>query len=421
MTVGVVGAGVSGLAVVRELADRDVDVVAFEANEGPGGIMRSRQVDGHVLELGPQRLRLTDQMSGLIDELDLRSELRIGDDDLPMYVYIDGDLKVVPLSVREALTTDLLSIGGKLRILAEPLTDPPREGETVEEFLTRKFGRQAARRFFGPLYSGLYGTDPDEMLMEYSLGKALDGAGIGDGSILLWVLRKLLQGRDIPEICTFDDGLGTLSDALYEAHADSIHLDTPVTEIRQDGDGFELVTDDGVTAVDDVVITTQAPAAADLLSDADPDTAETLRRFNYNPIAMVYLESDLDSQGIGTLIPWYESPLISGTTWNASYLGRDRLFTCYVDPGSYPEMLEVSSQRLGEVAAEEFESLTGAPAEPIDVHIIDPGMPSYDRSWRATDDLDPIDGIHFCTAFTERPGIPGRLRHAAGVARRITG
>lgn len=420
MKVGVVGAGVSGLAVVRELANRDVDVVGFEALGEPGGVMRSRRVDGHVLELGPQRLRLTAQIAGLVDDLGLRDELRIGDEDQPIYVYVDGDLKVVPLSVREALTTDLLSLSGKLRILKEPLTGPAREGESVEAFLTRKFGRQAARRFFGPLYSGLYGTDPDEMLMEYSLGKALRGAGI-DGSVLLWVIRKLLAGRDVPAVCTFDEGLGTLANALYEENADSIHLDTPVSEVRPDGDGFEIATDEGTTSVDEVVVTTHAGTSADLLSPVDGELADTLRRFNYNPIAMVYLESDLDRPGIGTLIPWYESPRISGTTWNASFLHRDRLFTCYVDLGSYPEMLDVSEETVGSVAAEEFETITGASATPIHVHQIEPGMPSYDRSWKALDDLNPPEGIHFCTAFTERPGIPGRLRHAARVARDIAG
>ena len=418
MTVGVVGAGVSGLSVVRELSNRGVDVVGFEAREEPGGIMRSRQVDGHVLELGPQRLRLSGQISGMVEELGLREELRIGDDDQPMYVYLDGELKVVPLSVREAFTTDLLSLGGKLRILKEPLTGPPRDGETVEAFLTRKFGPQAARRYLGPLYSGLYGTDPDEMLMEYSLGKALRGAGI-EGSILLWLIRKLIDGREVPDICTFEDGLGTLSDALYEANADAIRLGTAVTGIRRDGDGFEIETDEGVTPVEQVVITTQANAAAEVLSDLDEGTADTLRRFNYNPIAMVYLESSFDRPGIGTLVPWYESSKISGMTWNSSFLDRDGLFTCYVDPGSYPGLLEVSDGTLGAEIAQEFEAVVGTPATPIDVHLIEPGMPAYDRSFKALDELNPPEGIHFCTAFTERPGIPGRLRHAARIAEHI--
>lgn len=418
MTVGIVGAGISGLALVRELERCDVDVVAFEASDEPGGIMRSRTVDGRVIELGPQRLRLTPTIETLVEELDLTGELRYGDDDQPLYVYHDDKLRTVPLSVREALTTDLLSLSGKLRILKEPLTGPARDGETVEEFLTRKFGKQASRRYFGPLYSGLYGTDPDDMLVEYSLGRALENAGI-DGSILLWVLKRVIRGRETPPICTFDDGLGTLTEALYEAYADRIDLETPVREIRRIDDAYELHTGDGTTTVDDVVVTTPAGTAADLLDPVDESTAATLRRFNYNPIALAYLDSDFDGEGIGALVPSHEESTISGSTWNASFLDRDRLFTCYLDPGTYPEMGTASDDELGRVAAEAFERLTGSPAEPIHVHRWDPGMPAYDRSWTALDELDTPDGVHLCTNFVERPGIPGRLRHARRVAENV--
>ena len=146
MTVGVVGAGMSGLALVRSLAERDEDVVAFEARDEPGGVVQSRRVDGRVVDLGPQRLRLTPGIESMIDELGLRDSLRFGAEDQPIYVYHDDELKVAPLSVREAVTTDLISPLGKLRMLLEPLYGPAKPGETVDEFLVRKFGTQAARR-----------------------------------------------------------------------------------------------------------------------------------------------------------------------------------------------------------------------------------------------------------------------------------
>ncbi|MXV60508.1 protoporphyrinogen oxidase [Natronorubrum sp. JWXQ-INN-674] len=415
MRVGVVGAGMSGLSLVRALDERDVDVVAFEANDEPGGVMRSRRVDGRVLELGPQRLRLSPQIESLVDDLGLRDQLQFGDDDQPLYAYHDGCLSVVPLSVKEALTTDLLSPLGKLRILKEPITGPPRPDETVDEFLTRKFGRQAARRYLGPLYSGLYGTDPQDMLMEYSLGKAIEKAGI-DGSILLWVGRKIVGGRNTPPICTFENGLGQLPERLYETHADAISLETPVTDVRETDDGFELVTDSGTETVDEVVLTTPAPTSAALLSNVDSGLEATLQRFNYNPIGMVYLESDFDRDGIGTLVGTHADATISGLTWNASFLDRDRLFTCYIDSGSYPEMTESTDDELGSVAASEFERITGSAATPIHVHRWEPGMPAYDRSWTAMDDLDLPTGIHLCSNFVGRAGIPGRVRNATRLA-----
>lgn len=415
MKVGVVGAGISGLALVHSLAERDVDVAAFEAREVPGGVVQSRRVDGRVVELGPQRLRLTPGLESIVDDLGLRDRLAFGDDDQPIYVYHDGELRVAPLSVREAVTTDLLGPLGKLRMLLEPLTGPARPDETVDDFLVRKLGTQAARRYLGPLYSGLYGTDPRDMLVEYSLGRVLEKAGV-DRSVLLWVVRTLWEGGESPPICTFEDGLGELTDGLYEAHADAISLETPVESVREREGGYELETAEGTERVDEVVLTTPAPTCADLLAPIDADLEATLRRFNYNPIGMVFLESAFDGTGIGTLIPPGSDAQISGLTWNSSFLDRDGLFTCYVDPLSYPALTEASETELGRVGAAEFERITGAPATPIHVHRWDPGMPAYDRSWTATDDLELPDGIHLCANFVGRPGIPGRLRNAARLA-----
>ena len=427
MRVGVVGAGISGLSVVHALskAERECEIVGFEARDEPGGIVRSRRIDGRLVELGPQRLRLTPGIESLVDELDLREQLQFGDDDQPLYIYHDGRLRVVPLSVREALGTDLLSPLGKLRILAEPLTRPEQPGETVDDYLCRRFGTQAARRYMGPLYSGLYGTDTDEMLMEYSLGRALESAGVGR-SLLVWVVRRLLDGRETPPICTFKEGLGTLTNALYEAHSEAIHLSTPVEKITSPGDGggrdgYELQTASGTEHVDQLVLTTPAATTAELVDGVDAELAETLSRFNYNPIAMVYLHSEFDRKGIGALVPEGGDVPISGSTWNASFLDREGVFTCYVDPNSDPEMPNRTDDELGEVAAEAFETLTGSEATPIGVHRWEPGMPAYDRSWRAMDELSTPAGMHLCTNYVGRAGIPGRIRSAKGVARTVLG
>lgn len=417
--VAVVGAGISGLGVVHELRRRGVEAVCFEASDEPGGVVRTVHDDGRVLELGPQRLRLTPPVEALVDELGLRDEMREGDDDLPLYVYHDGRTYVVPLSPREALTTDLLSWRSKARVLAEPLTRPAQEGETVDGFLTRKFGREAARRYLGPLYGGLYGTSTDEMPVEHSLARALENAGVR-GSVLVWVVKKLLRGRDPPTVFTFDDGLALLPGALHDANADSVRLSTPVRGVTGTGDGYRVTTDDGATTVDDVVVTTPAPTAADILEDVSP-SAGALRRLTYNPIGVVHLRSDYDGDGIGVLVPDDEDVPVSGLTWNASFLGRDGVFTCYVDPTSYPGMEDATDDELARVAVKGFERITGATAEPLNVHVWEPGMPAYDTTWDALDEVDLPDGIHLCTNYVERAGVTGRLAHARRVADRIAG
>ncbi|WP_135829235.1 protoporphyrinogen oxidase [Halorussus halobius] len=427
MTVAVVGAGVSGLAVHHYLRESGVESVVFEADHEPGGVVRSRRVEGRVLDLGPQRTRLTPGIGDLVESLALGDELRAADD-LPLYVYRDGRLRLVPRSPRDALATDLLSWRGKVRALLEPLTDAAREGETVEAFLTRTFGPEVARYYVGPLYGGIYGSHPDEMPMEYSLSRALDAAGI-EGSVLVSVARKLLRrtrsDRDTPPIVSFDAGLQRLPEALADAHADSVHLGTPVESVRREDGTFVLRTSAGIERADRLVVTTPGDVTADLfagLADGSDDpesvreSAEALRELNYNPQVVVHLHSDAGLTGAGFQVQYDEDFRTLGATWNASLLDRDGVHTCYLGGFKNPEAVEWSDERLESVAVAEFEELTGASARPLAVHRLRRGMPAYDRSWAALDRISAPDGVHLCTNYTARAGIPGRIREAEQVA-----
>ncbi|WP_435176744.1 protoporphyrinogen oxidase [Halorussus sp. AFM4] len=423
MSVGIVGGGVTGLATHHYLREAGVESVVFEADGEPGGVIRSRTVEGRVLDLGPQRTRLTPSIRELIEAVGLDSELREADDP-PLYVYHHGKLRRVPQTPREAVTTDLLSWRGKLRALAEPLTDSAEEGETVEEYLTRKFGSEVARYYFGPLYGGIYGSHPGEMPVERSLAKALAGAGI-EGSVLISVARKVLAGREAPPIVSFDDGLQRLPEALAEAHAETVRLETPVREVRRDGpDGeragedsqFVVETPDGETVVDELVVTTPADVTADLLAALAPESAAALRELNYNPQAVVHLHSDADLTGAGYQVQYDEAFRTLGVTWNAGLLDRDGVYTCYLGGARNPGLVDRSDDRLASVAVAEFEEITGASARPLSVHRLRRGMPAYDRSWSALDRVSTPEGVRLATNYTARAGIPGRIREAKRVA-----
>lgn len=418
MTVGIVGAGISGLALTHFLQERGIDTITFERDDQPGGIIQSRTIDGHVLELGPQRLRLTKPIEDLVEEFALEDELFEGNTDQPLFVYYDGKFRVAPLSISEAITTDLLSWPGKARILAEPLTGGPQPGETVEGFLTRKFGAEAAQRYFGPLYTGLYGSDPDEMLVEYSLGKALERHGI-EGSILLTVAKYAFRGRDPPPIVSFEDGMQRLPEAMTERYADSVHLSTPVEAVEEAGDGYEIVTAEDSYEVDAVAMTTDAPTAADIVEPTDEELAGVLRRFNYNPLAMAHLHSEYGRTGHGCQILPDEGYTTLGMTWNASMLDRDGVYTSYMGSRRNPDLVEQSDEEIGEIAVEEFEDITGAKAEVLNIHRWEPGMPAYDRSWAAMEDMHPPEGMEFVTNYTERAGIIGRVGDARETAAKI--
>ncbi|MFB6119930.1 MAG: protoporphyrinogen oxidase [Halobacteriaceae archaeon] len=414
MTVGIVGAGVTGLALTHRLADRDTDSVAFEASDEPGGVVRSETEDGRVLERGPQRTRLTPGIESLVDDVGLRGDMLTADPELPMYVYANGRLGVVPFSVRKFLTTDLLSWRGKLRVLAEPLTAQGHENETAAHLFRRKFGDEAYENFIGPLFGGIYGSDPAEMPAGYAPSPILD-LERRSGSLLRPAIETAFDNESKPPI-SFTDGMQALPRALHEEHADRVRLDTPVTAVREVEDGYRIETEAGAEPVDDVVLTTPADATADILDELVPDAAARLRRLNYNPLALVYLDADHAREGFGYQVRREEGLRTLGVSWNASLFDRDGVHTAFLGGMNDSEILDESDDFLGTVASEEFRQVMGVESDVIDVVRLDRGFPAWDRSWRHLDDLELPDGVHLATNYTARMGLPGRIREAASLA-----
>lgn len=415
MEVGIIGAGITGLVTSLTLDRAGVDHVVFEAADRAGGVIRSRSVDGHVLDYGPQRLRLTPAVAALVDELGLADSTVSPAEDRPLFVYADGRLREVPLDRRTFLRTDLLSWRAKLRLLAEPLTAPGRPDESVRDLTVRKFGHEAARNLFGPLVGGIYGSDPAEMVAGYALPRLL-AMEDRHGSLVRGVLARA-RNDDRPDTVTFADGMQTLPRAIARSVRNRIRFDTPVDSIRSGQTGYEIEGPGGGTTVDAVVITTPASVAADLLRSVAGDTAGRLDRLTYRPLAVVHLTAALDRHGMGYQVRRDEGLRTLGVTWNAPLFGREGVFTCFLADG--PAWPDRSDRALGVRAREEFQCVTGADASVLDVTRLRPGMPAYDRSWRALEDVDPPQGIHLAGNYEDGPGIPSRVRAARSLAEEL--
>jgi len=432
--VAVVGAGITGLALTHHLAERGVPAVTLEASDDPGGVLRSETVDGHVLELGPQRLRLSPPVGELVRAADLDDEVVRAPGDAPLWMYVDGRPRRVPLSPTTAVTTELLSWRGKLRAALEPLTAGPREGESVGGAVRRMVGHEAAERWLLPLFAGLYGSEPDAMPVEHSLLPALRKRGI-DRSIALAAARRALRGGDLPPIVSFESGLGALPGRLYERYADRVRLSTPVRSVRRDDAGtdaadggergetgdeagatrWRVETDDGALVVDEVVLTTPADVTSAVLADADPASAAALRELRYNPVAHVYLRSDHEATGVGCKVPRSEGLRIDGVTYTASLFDRE-VYTVAMGGDDDLGVRTDDDATLIDAALEGFEAVTGATAAPVAVHRWPRGIPARDDSFDALERVDLPAGLHLATNYTARTGVPGRVRQARRVA-----
>lgn len=414
----VVGAGITGLALCRELAERGRDVLALEADDRPGGVIESRRVRDRVVELGPQRTRLADPVAGLVDELDLQEEVVTAPPDLPLYVYRDGRLRRVPMGPAAFLRTDLLSLAGKARFLAEPVSGPPREDESVADCFRRSFGEEGYLHLLGPLFGGIYASDPARMPARHTLIPLWRAFG-APRSFVLSAARRALTGGERPPPCSFAGGLSTLTDAMAGACGDRLRLESRVSAITETDRGFRVsVEGEERLEARRVALTVPAAEAADLLTSGGAGGGvEPLRRLRYNPLAVVHLESDLERRGFGYQISLAEEGFATrGVTWNASLFGRRGVCTAYLGGMGREEDVGRDDEWLVERAAREFEEVTGAAARPLSVHRT--GVPAHDESWGALGDaLDAVPpGIHVCANWEGQAGIPSRVREARRLA-----
>jgi protoporphyrinogen/coproporphyrinogen III oxidase len=419
--IAIIGGGISGLALSFYLQKQGIEHVLLEAEAVPGGVMRTETAEGIPLDLGPQRIRLTGDLREMIGQVGLDKELVHAPAGLPLWVFRDGRLRKVPFTWRAALSTDLLSLGGKARLLLEPFTAGVRSGESVAHFFERKFGREAYRAFLGPLYGGLYASDPAHMKARHGLTLTLRDFGV-DGSLLLAVARRGLRAREAIPTVTFRAGLGALPRALAAAAGDRVRVGTPVAALEHDGARWKLhlggaETGQSVTA-NRVVLALPAGGAGRLLERVAPAATAALASLRYNPLAVVHLQARCELTGLGYQVAFGESLETRGVTWNASMFGRDGVYTAYLGGMSHPELVSWDDDRIASVAAGEFRRVTGCESRPLLVSRT--AIPAWDETWDALAELKLPEGIDTCTSWSARPGIPGRLSQAKHLATRLS-
>ena len=415
--IAIVGGGITGVALAWELARLGRECVVLESSERAGGVIRSGEVEGHVLDWGPQRLRLTPKVWDLVTALSLDRELLVAPADLPLYVFARRRLRRVPLSLAGFVTTDALSTPAKLRLLLEPFTGAARPEESVAEYFTRKLGREVYETLAGPLYGGLYASDPADMVVGLSLGHTLREARVGR-SLGLRLLGS--GGRvDAPPACSFRSGMDALPRAIGRSLGPKLELGTAVHAVRRWKRGWRLDTASGAVDAGAVVLTTPAPVTASLLDTETPAVAEALHEIRYNPLAVVHLDAEAPVRAMGFQVALSErGRLLRGVTFNEWLFGRAGLCTAYLGGSAHPEVQHMAVEELAVAAVGEFRSCTGADARVIAVEHV--RVPAWDRSWHALARIELPEGLHVAANWWSRPGVLGRLAEAQRVARVLT-
>jgi protoporphyrinogen/coproporphyrinogen III oxidase len=410
-SVAIVGGGITGLALGHYLRLAGVPHRILEAGPRVGGVVRSARVEGHLLEWGPQRSRLTPSIHELLLQLEIADQVVTAPPDLPLYVYRSGKLRQVPFSVGAFLRSDIIPFTAKLRILLEPLTGPADPEESVANYFTRKLGRAMYENVAGPLYGGLYASDPKDMVVGLSLAHVLAEFRVGRSLVVPFLRRG---GSVSPPVAfSFVEGMETIPRALYRWNAENVRLDASVSSVHGRPGSWTVEWGGGTLRAERVVVTAPAGVAARILAAAGGET-DPLAGLRYNPLAVVHLHAETGLRGLGYQVSLAERLATRGVTFNDSLFQRRGVYTVYLGGAKRPDVVSLPDARLAALAVEEFRGVTGHEGRVLAVER--EAMPAWDSTWAALGRVRLPEGIHLAANWESRPGIPGRLAQAKRLA-----
>ncbi len=360
----VVGGGISGLATAFRIGQkfagsgRALEIEVLEEEDRPGGKIRSEQIDGYVFEWGPNGF-----LDGKPDTLDLCRDLGIESDLLASsdaarkrYVLSRGRLHRVPENPVAFFRSSLLSVRGRLRILAEPWIRPTGTGEDVSiaAFGRRRLGREAVEKLLDPMVSGIFAGDPALLSLEAcfpriaelerqyrSLVRAMVAlvrarrkgfsAAAGPGQSQKHV-GKPSGGPAGPAgvLVSFREGTERLVRALAARLGPSLRTGCRVEAVLAERQGrrpvHRLLCDERgektQREADAVVLAVPAWSAARVVASCDAGAGALLAGIPYAPLVVVGLgfpenrtPGELD--GFGFLVPFSEGTPVLGSLWTS--------------------------------------------------------------------------------------------------------
>lgn len=345
MTIGIIGAGISGLTLAYELQKRGIDYQLWEASSQAGGYIQSQRAGGpkgesYLCELGPNSLLGDADLLLWLDELGLTSELVFSNPvSKARYIFRNGQYRKLPSGPPSLLFGSFFSWKTKLAILAERnnKTQSP-TGETLAQFFRRRFSDEIVEYALGPFVAGIYAGDPEQLLVAETFPSLLQYEK-ENGSVLRGLIKHQSAAVGRRQSFSFREGMQMLPNALA-AKLTHLSLNDPVRRISRTGGGWLVDSKTGSKKVDQLVLATSTDVAAHLVNDSYTELAKSLIQINYPPMTAVhsvYKRADVRHplNGFGGLNPTIEKQFASGHIWSSSVFdGRcptdEVLFTTFV-------------------------------------------------------------------------------------------
>jgi len=465
----VVGAGITGLTAAYALskARPDVGVTLIERRERVGGNIETERRDGYLLDGGPDSFLSTKREGAeLCRELGLGQNIIVPRPEASkVFMVHRGRLEMMPAGMALAvptklgpmIRTPLVSFPGKVRMLGDFVLPAKRSDadESIEDFIARRFGREAAKKIAAPLLGGIYAGDCAELSIRSTFPQLVDieheHRSLVKGFIALQAQRARAakaakaksNGQPAPArkgppspFMSLTGGMGSLVDALVAAlPAGALRTGRGVEAVQQSGELWDVVLDGGEhLAADAVIFASPAHATAKMVPDER--LASDLAGIPYVSTATVFMAFPADGierplGGVGFVAPKGEAEVIAATRAPSKWDGRAPeghvLVRAFLGGArAKVDVAKTSDDELVAIARRELEKLIGRLGEPELTRIFryvdsnpQPIVGHGARMDRVQARLAELPGLYLAGAAYDGVGIPDCVRQARAAVARV--
>jgi oxygen-dependent protoporphyrinogen oxidase len=437
--IAIIGGGISGLSAAWHAKQLGMDVELFESAPKLGGVLGTIQWDDRLIEGAADNFATLDEEAirwcramGMVEEFippeadNRRAMVLFHGKPVP----IPGGFSLVqPTRILPVLTTPLLSITGKARLLWEYFVPARRDqaDECLHDFALRRLGKEAFERLVEPIVGGIFTADPKRLSMQATLPQFVAMEKEHGGLIRGWLAQKRNRGEKrhgskteieqqasgarYAQFLAPKKGMAWWIDAI-ESKLDNvrIHLNSPIhsiyrvanqnatrsLELKDDdtatgGEGWTLESADGIKReFDGVILATPASISAKLLAGIATECSEQLTKFRAASsvvVAMILDRKEIQKMAwcFGIVVPEIENrPVLAISFSSLKYPGRvhqdEILVRIFMGGSLKPEMLLREDPDLLQIATNELKDVLGYTGQPRWSKVIrwNEAMPQYD-------------------------------------------
>ncbi len=386
--VAIIGAGIAGLSAgffLKEKLGNKVEFKIFESKTSCGGTIGVTREQGYTMDWGPNGFLDKEPITlEFIKQLGLTDQLiKANEKSAKRYIYRNEKLWEIAAHPGKFLTNKLLSLPGRLRVLGDIFVSARKDDidESIYQFACRRIGKEAADILIDPMVTGIFGGDARKLSLTACFPKMAEMEN-QYGSLIKAMKAKKNEKKDQPVsagpsgiLTSFKGGFYTLIERLSKELNNHIATNSTVQNIQSMDNQYKVQTDDSSDIFDGLIFACPAYATQKLIEPLQSQTASLLSEITYNGLIVVCQGYHRDQikrsmDGFGFLVPGSQQSLILGSIWT-SVIFPDQapqdhvlLRTMLAGPRK-PELLEKSSEELGQITFQELDRIIGLNQPPI--------------------------------------------------------